>query len=135
MIAGERQNNRAATQSHRNCERRYRRSGSGACVALGCAMKPWLKELTERVREASKAFKRPEDWPDAWLYFGKNVGEDWYDCDQPLLGRPVFHGVLVSASGYNGEQPEIVPLWTGDTSTRCGVQREFQCRMAGSGDF
>ena len=94
----------------------------------------WLLELTKNVRRASRAFKTEKDWPDAWLMLGGD--EDWYDCDVPLLDRPVYHSpAWLTHSGYDGEHQRIVPLWYGDVSDKGRVQREFECRLADSGDF
>lgn len=97
----------------------------------------WLRSLRERVRIASRAFPTEDDWPDAWLYLG-NCGdnEKWYDWDQPLLGRPVYHSpAWLQHCGYDGQHQEIVPLWSGDVFGRESAIREFQCRLAESGDF
>jgi hypothetical protein len=97
----------------------------------------WLRTLIDDVREASKAFP-DERWPDAWLFIGEQPvnPEEWYDWDQPLLGRPVFHSpAWITHSGYDGNHQKIVPLWYGDVSDLKSVIREFECRLAKSGDF
>ena len=99
----------------------------------------WLIELTEEVRSASKAFKNDE-WPDAWLYLGysesNDAEKDWYDWSEDLLGLPVFHcPAWLKHSGYDGEHQKILPMWSGDVSNKSGVIREFECRLAKSGDF
>tara|TARA_R110000822_G_scaffold128_2_gene566 strand:- start:292 stop:675 length:384 start_codon:yes stop_codon:yes gene_type:complete len=98
----------------------------------------WLSELTEEVREASKAFKN--EWPDAWLYLGysesNDAEKDWYDWSEDLLGLPVFHcPAWLKHSGYDGEHQKILPVWKGDVSNKSGIIREFECRLAKSGDF
>lgn len=98
----------------------------------------WLIELTEEVREASKAFKN--EWPDAWLYLGdsesNDAEKDWYDWNEDLLGLPVFHcPAWIRHSGYDGEHQKILPVWKGDVSDKSGIIREFECRLAKSGDF
>jgi hypothetical protein len=98
----------------------------------------WLMKLIEDVREASLAF-HGKKFPDAWLYTGKDEGsehEDWYDWDEPLLGLPVYHTpAWVKHSGYDGEHQHIIPLWLGDVSNKKDMMREFECRLAKSGDF
>lgn len=99
----------------------------------------WLLELTEDVREASKAFPANK-WPDAWLYLGNSpfndADKDWYDWDEPLLGLPVYHcPAFLQHSGYDGEHQKIVPLWRGDVSDKDLIICEFQCRLAKSGDY
>jgi len=98
----------------------------------------WLMALTEEVREASKAFK--DDWPAAWIFLGdsesNDSGKDWYDWPEPLLGLPVYHcPAFLRHSGYDGEHQRILPLWKGDVSGKSGIIREFECRLAKSGDF
>lgn len=98
----------------------------------------WLIDLTEDVREASKAFKG--NWPDAWLYLGKIEGnepeKDWYDWPEDLLGIPVYHcPAWLMHSGYDGEHQKILPLWKEDVSDKRSVIREFECRLANSGDY
>lgn len=99
----------------------------------------WELKLIEDVREASKAFNL-NDWPDAWLYLGHDWGHDpdndWYDSDRKLLDLPVYHcPATLQHSGYDGEHQHIIPLWKGDVSTKQKVIREFQMRLAKSGDF
>jgi len=98
----------------------------------------WLIDLTEEVREASKAFKG--NWPDAWIYLGENEGNfpdnDWYDCDEDLLGIPVYHcPAWLKHSGCDGEHQKILPLWKEDVSNKLEIIREFECRLAKSGDY
>lgn len=99
----------------------------------------WLVALIEDIREASKAF--PSDgWPDAWLYLGgsesNDIDKDWYDWHEPLLGLPVYHcPAWLRHSGYEGEHQHILPLWHGDVSDKNAIIREFECRLARSGDF
>lgn len=100
----------------------------------------WLHQLINNVRRASQAFKSDSDWPDAWLFLGEGPPgastEEWYDWPQPLLGRPVFHSpAWLTHSGYDGDHQSIIPLWYGDVSNKSGIQREFECRLADSGDF
>ncbi len=99
----------------------------------------WLAILREDVRIASKAFKK-DDWPNAWLYLGdtpfNDPDKDWYDCDEPLLGLPVYHcPAFLGHSGYDGEHQMLVPLWLGDVSDKREVIKEFECRLAKSGDY
>lgn len=103
-------------------------------------MPVWLRQLMDNVRRASKAFKTDADWPDAWLMLGDGppgtAAMDWYDWTEPLLGRPVFHSpAWLQHSGYDGDHQMIVPLWFGDIGDKGSIQREFECRLAGSGDF
>jgi len=98
----------------------------------------WLEELTNDVREASKAFGKY--WPDAWLYLGNDSGspEDggWYDWPDPLLGLPVLHcPAWLRHSGHDGEHQRILPLWKGDVSGKTKMIREFEARLEKSGDF
>ena len=100
----------------------------------------WLLQLTEDVRRASKAFRTEADWPDAWLMLGEGLpgasAEQWYDWDEPLLGLPVYHApAWLTHSGYDGEHQVIIPLWKEDVSNKAAIQREFECRLADSGDF
>lgn len=100
----------------------------------------WLAELRADVQEASKAFEN-DNWPDAWLYIGSTPWggsdtADWYDWSDPLLGLPVYHTpARIKHSGYDGEQQRIIPLWFGDVSNKAKTMREFELRLAKSGDF
>ena len=103
----------------------------------GLVRPSWLIQLTEELREASKAFKNDE-WPDAWLYLGDAEGNDadWYDWPDDLLGLPVHHcPAWLKHSGYDGEHQKILPVWKGDVSNKGKIIREFECRLAQSGDF
>jgi hypothetical protein len=98
----------------------------------------WLIELTEDVRRASMAFDG--DWPDAWIYLGESEDtgqdEDWHDWDEPLLGLPVYHcPSWLRHQGHDGMHQKILPLWEGDVSCKSAIIREFECRLADSGDF
>jgi hypothetical protein len=94
----------------------------------------WLLNLTEEVRRASLCFSQ-DKFPNAWLYLGESE-DDWYDWPETLLGLPVFHcKSFLTHSGYDGEHQKIVPLWYGDVSDKDKVVREFECRLANSGDF
>lgn len=94
----------------------------------------WHKDLSDELREACKAFTGKQ-FPDAWLYLGENE-EDWYDSDALLLGLPVYHcPAFLTHSGHDGEQQKIIPLWHGDVSGKYAMIREFECRLAKSGDY
>ncbi len=94
----------------------------------------WHRDLSGELREACKAFTGRQ-FPDAWLYLGENE-EDWYDWDAPLLGLPVYHcPAFLAHSGYDGEHQRIVPIWKGDVSGKRDMAREFECRLAKSGDY
>jgi hypothetical protein len=97
----------------------------------------WLTKLIDDVREASRAFKSEKEWPEAWLYLGEYGDDtDWYDWDETLLGLPVYHcPAWLRHSGCDGEHQRILPLWRGDVSGKGSVIREFQCRLAHSGDY
>ena len=94
----------------------------------------WHKDLSDELREACKAFVGKQS-PDAWLYLGTD-SEDWYDSDALLLGIPVYHcSASLQHFGYDGEPQKIVPLWKGDVSGKRAMIREFECRLAKSGDY
>lgn len=99
----------------------------------------WLVELHDELREACKAFT-DKTFPDAWLYLGRNPGHrdnDWYDCEELLFGKPVYHAAswLTHVSADAGEPQHITPLWFGDVSDKDRIIREFECRLGKTGDF
>jgi hypothetical protein len=99
----------------------------------------WLVELHDELLQACKAFTN-ETFPDAWLYLGRNPGHrdnDWYDREELLFGKPVFHATpwLKHCSAADGEPQHIIPLWFGDVSDKDRIIREFECRLGKTGDF
>lgn len=93
----------------------------------------WHRDLWERVRRASVGLQK--NWPDAWLFLGDDT-LPWYDSDLLLLGLPVFQTpATLKHSGHDGEPQLIVPLWMNDPSNKVSLIREFEARLAESGDY
>lgn len=96
-----------------------------------------LESFITDVRDACKAFKTREDWPQGWLLI--DGGEDeWYDVGDNLFGIPVFRTpARLTHSGHDGEGQVIIPLWPGDVSGDkfWKMRREFEARLAKSGDY
>lgn len=97
----------------------------------------WLNEFEDAVREACKAFP-DADRPHAWLIFDPDdEDENWYEPDE-LCGLPVYRTpARLTHSGYDGEHQTVIPLWLGDVSRAKydKMRREFEARLAKSGDF
>jgi hypothetical protein len=97
----------------------------------------WLRNFRADVREACKAFPTQADWPQAWLLLDGEEPDEWYDCEE-LLGLPVYRTrAYLTHSGHDGEQQPVIPLWLGDVSSvkYYDMRREFEARLAKSGDF
>lgn len=97
----------------------------------------WMRDFSDNVREACKAFKRQEDWPKAWLLLDNDEEHCWYDREE-LLGFPVYRSnATLTHSGHDGEGQAVIPLWIGDVShdKYRMMRREFEARLARSGDF
>ena len=97
----------------------------------------FLKLFRDDVREACRAFKESTDWPQAWLMLDGDDSDEWYDCEE-LLGLPVYRTrASLTHSGHDGEPQAVIPLWLGDVSSSkyAEMRREFEARLAKSGDF
>lgn len=98
-----------------------------------------LDQFRADVREACKAFPTPGDFPQAWLMLdgcGDNGGF-WYEYEE-LFGLPVYRTrASLTHSGHDGEHQTVIPLWVGDVSSDKydKMRREFEARLAKSGDF
>lgn len=97
-----------------------------------------LDQFRADVREACKAFPTPADFPQAWLMLdGGDDGEYWYEYEE-LFGIPVYRTpARLTHSGHDGEPQTVIPLWLGDVSSNkhYNMRREFEARLAKSGDF
>jgi hypothetical protein len=97
----------------------------------------WLRNFRDDVREACKAFKEAADWPKAWLLLDGEEPDEWYEPED-LLGLPVYRTrAHLEHSGHDGEHQTVIPLWLGDVSNAnyATMRREFEARLAKSGDF
>jgi hypothetical protein len=92
--------------------------------------------LEQELHFACIAFDN-KNFLDAWLYLGlEGKDDDWFDHDNSLFGRPIYHTpYFLKHSGHDGEQQRIIPLWFGDVSTKLDLKREFESRLANSGDY
>ena len=98
-----------------------------------------LESFLADVRDACKAFKTREDWPKGWLLIDGGE-EEWYDVGESLFGIPVFRTpARLTHSGHDGEGQVIIPLWQKEISDQdpkfARIRREFEARLAKSGDF
>ena len=98
-----------------------------------------LDQFRSDVREACKAFPTVGDFPHAWLMLDGNGSDDefWYEYEE-LFGLPVYRTrASLTHSGHDGEHQTVIPLWLGDVSRAKydTMRREFEARLAKSGDF
>lgn len=96
----------------------------------------WLNQFRHDVRMACRAFREPTDWPQAWLMLDGD-SDEWYDAEE-LLGLPVYRTrASLTHCGHDGEPQAVIPLWLGDVSGSryAEMRREFEARLAKSGDF
>ena len=99
--------------------------------------KNWLDAFREDMREACKAFPTPADFPHAWLMLDNEM-EDWHDVGEEFFGIPVYRTPChLTHSGHDGEHQTVIPLWLGGEmpTKHCEMRREFEARLAKSGDF
>lgn len=96
-----------------------------------------LRDFREDMREACKAFKTPADFPHAWLMLDREIDE-WHDVGDEFFGIPVYRTpAWLTHCGHDGEHQTVIPLWFGDVSNAnyATMRREFEARLAKSGDF